>query len=445
MSNFADSIHYLENELYRTTYRSKRDVGLERARYLLGSVGNPQQSFRSVHITGSCGKGSTTAMISSILRAAGLVTGTFQSPHLVSYTERIAVNGVPISEADWARHFDALLPTIEGMRHNTLPGYDLGRPSLFEVFFAIAAMHFRECEVQWAALEGGIGGRLDAPTVVDSDVAVITNVSLEHTAILGSTVEAIAREKAAIIKPVAIAITASQEADALRVIAERAAEVRAKLRVVGHDITVETDPAGPFEQVLTLRQGATSLCARVHLTGSFQALNAACAFGAGVALAEQGAPVTLEAIRRGLESVEMPGRFELFRGRPDVLLDGAHNPAAAQALAETIDAVLPGRKIVEVFAAMGDKDTAKMASFLGPRAQTVVVTRAPGTHRAADPAVLAQDFAGLTPTILIEPDADRALERARRLAGEEGVVVVCGSLYLVGHLRPSLTTSAVQQ
>lgn len=433
--SYEESIAYLEEDLYRTPIHPKKDFLSARAAFLLRQVGDPQDSFRSIHVTGSNGKGSTTAMAASILLANGFRAGSFHSPHLQAYTERVRVDGVPISPEDWASHVSDLRPVIERMRSDGYPGYDWGRPSLFEIFFAIAALHFRAHNVSWAAVEAGMGGARDATNTLHSDVAVVTNVSLEHTAILGDTVQEIAREKAAIIKPAGSAVTAADDPAALSVITTRARAVGAPLLTVGRDIVVDTETVDEGVQAVRIDVGEEVHRASLHLVGAFQAVNAATAVGAAVQLRRRGVPISNEAICRGLESTRVAGRFELIPGHPSTLFDGAHNPAAARALAQTICQELTGRRIILVFAVMTDKDAASMVEALAPVASAAIVTRAPGTSRARDPREIAPLFVAAGVPTSVEDDPDAALQMARSLTNEGDVVAVCGSLYLVGWLR----------
>jgi len=223
---YTESIEALD-ALYHGPIMPATEVGLRRVQYLLRRLGDPQNTFRSIHVAGSSGKGSTTSMIGSILQAAGFRTGYFRSPHLYDYTERINVDGVDIPRAHWVRHLDRVWPIVQDMRDDALPDYDLGRPSFFEVMFVLMALHFDESGVEWAAVETGLGGRLDATNSLLPDVAVVTDISLEHTRVLGNTVAAIATEKAAIIKPRTNAVTAARDPEALAVIEARARAVAA--------------------------------------------------------------------------------------------------------------------------------------------------------------------------------------------------------------------------
>jgi len=410
-------------------------AGLRRIEFLLDRLGNPHRSFRAVHITGSSGKGSTTAMVGSILQAAGFCTGYFRSPHLFSYTERITVDDLDIAPDAWVSYFDQLWPAVEDMRRGRLPSYDLGRPSHGEVLFALMALHFQYSGVEWAAVEVGLGGRLDATNALDADVAVITNVSLEHTHILGDTIEAIAVEKAAIIKPGSTAVTAADDPGALAVIEERARRLRIPLIRVGQEVHVQVLDTSDAGQMLRLTYDGESIDARLSVAGTFQARNAATAFAVGQALRRRGVALSLDTVRDGLERTRIPGRFEVLQRNPTVIIDGAHNPAAALALRESLNLILRDRGVILLFAAMADKDTLAMARELGPRSRCVIVTRAPHAPRAADPTLLAEQFRPYSETVMVIEAPDTALAVARDQQRGGDVLLIAGSLYLVGWAR----------
>jgi dihydrofolate synthase/folylpolyglutamate synthase len=419
-----------------------RQVGLSRARRLLSELGDPHRSFRAVHVTGSSGKGSTTTMIGSILEASGFRTGYLRSPHLSSYTERITVADVRISETAWAESWERLQPLVEAMAANELPGYELGRPTFSEVIFAMATLYFGEQNVEWAALEAGLGGRYDATNVVESDVAVVTTVSLEHTHLLGDTLPAIAGEKAAIIKPGTSAVTGATEPDALRVIEERASTVHAPLLRVPTDVGYSIRTLGLDGTRMRLGWDDSSLEIELALIGEFQAMNAAVAAAAALALRCRAVPVELKAVARGLRSARIPGRLEIAGHSPLVILDGAHHPAAVAALRDALDPLLAGMHIVLLFTALADKDVAGMAGRLRGLAHSIVLTTAPGTPRALSPEALAPQFQGEA-RLLLEDEPSAALKLAMQAAGPNGVLVVCGSLYLVGRIREILLRAGV--
>lgn len=438
---YKESIRQLE-DLYHGPIMPAAQAGLRRIRYLLHRLGDPQTRFRSVHVAGSSGKGSTTSMIGSILQAAGFRTGYFRSPHLYEYTERVSVDGLDIDRGDWVDHFDQVWPVVEDMRSGTSPDYDLGRPSFFEVLFALMAQHFAGSGVEWAAVEAGMGGRLDATNSLDSDVAVVTNISLEHTHVLGKTIAAIAAEKAAIIKPGSYAVTAAQDPEALTVIEARAREVGAPLLRVGTEIRAQITREDLEGQDLHIC-GVSSLDIHLPLPGVFQAWNAATAIAAAVALRERGVTFPDNAIRTGLSSVSAPCRLDIVSKEPLVIFDGAHHPAAIDELITSLERIIPNQRVVALFAAMADKDVRRMALRLASIAEAVVLTRAPGTERARPPAELANDFADVDIEVMVEDDVVRAWERARALAGPDDALLVTGSMYLVGFLRHILARAPV--
>jgi len=248
--SFEDSIQLLE-ALYRKPLVPARLAGLRRTYTLLNLLDNPHRGIRTIHVSGTAGKGSTTTMVGSILTAAGFQTGLFRSPHLRHYPERIAVGEDEINEGDWLRLFQQVWPLVEMLAQNEPAEYRLGRPSLFEVLFAMSSLYFRECQVEWAVVEAGIGGRFDPTNALAPDVAVITNVSLEHTRILGPTVAAIAGEKAAIIKPGGASVTAARDPEALEVIQSRARLVGSPLTIVGRDLQVHRRDAALTHQAVS--------------------------------------------------------------------------------------------------------------------------------------------------------------------------------------------------
>lgn len=437
--DFDESIRLLE-ALYHEPIVPAAVAPLERASVLLSALGNPHRAFRSVHVAGTTGKGSTTTMIGSILQASGARTGYFRSPHLQTYRERIRIDDHDISRDEWLASFQSVWAVVERMRANALPQYGLGRPSLFEILFAMMAVHFRSHNVEWAAVETGLGGRLDPTNTLASDVAVVTNVSLEHTQVLGRTVEDIATEKAAIIKPGCHAVTASEDARALAVITRRARDVGSPLFRVGSDVRVRSLHATLRAQRLALESDQRLLEVTLPLGGAYQGVNACTAFAAALALRLRDVRLGDETIASGLQQVAVPGRFEVVGDRPLVLLDGAHNPAGAAVLSRTLRDLAPGRRITLLFAAMRDKDVGAMAAELAPLVHTAVLTVAPGTERAADVEFLASQF-GSVPEVRVQADAGRALDLALDGTSPDGMLVIAGSMYLVGYARTRLAST----
>ena len=408
-------------------------MGLARIERLMKEAGNPERGLRGALVGGTNGKGSVVAMTQSVLSAAGLRTGTMPKPHLVGYRERIAVDGEPISGADFAAAVDRVLPAIDRV------AAEIGPPTEFEALTAAAIAELARCQVDMAIVEVGMGGRLDATNVLDLGVVAITNVQLDHQAHLGSTLAAIGGEKAAIIKPGNLAVTGAS-GRGLRPILDRCADVGATLRRAGNaqayrSRLVESAWDGIVVDAWTPGRRLTDL--RIGLLGAHQAANAAVALALLDAL-DEGFGLTLPeaALRRGFAEVRWPGRLELLDasaiGLGRVLLDGAHNPAGAAALAHAL-ADLGQRRPTIVFGAMRGKDVRGVLTALAPLEPRFVFTRVddPG---ALSPAELAGAWApiGGVATICSDP-------RAALAAADADPVVVAGSLYLVGAVRGMIT------
>jgi len=407
--------------------------GLATIRRLVALLGDPQAGIPFVHVAGTNGKGSTAAMLDAILRAAGYRTGLYTSPHLLSFTERIRVNGEPINEAE-------IVALTEGLKticaahfapETTTPAGDrLPHPTFFELTTAMAFQHFRRCAVDAAVIEVGLGGRLDATNVIEPRVAVITNIALEHEQYLGRTLAEIAGEKAGIVKARVPVVTAAR-GDALAVIRQRAAEHQAPVVLVPEVYRWEVRESGLAGQTVDLegpQHRYESL--RVALPGRHQLENAALAVAAAEAAREQGFPLDTAAIRRGLAEVVWPGRLQVVKERPRIIVDGAHNPAGTESLAAFLEeqrATL-GRLIL-VFGVLRDKDWATMLRRLAPLADAIVLTHPP-TERGADPALLAPAVGGHA-RVAVVADPERALAQAREAARAEDTIVVAGSLYTV--------------
>ena len=369
-------------------------------------------------MAGTNGKGSTAAMLAAILRRGGHVVGTMPSPHLGSYTERIQIDGTPISEREFAGAVESLRPRLEG-----LPA-GLGPPTEFEILTTVAISHLAQ-RCDRLVIEVGMGGRLDATNVLDFGLAIITNVALDHQQYLGDTLVQIAAEKAGIIKPGNLVITGAG-GEALEVVESAAASAGAQLWRLGDELRLqvrwrgwegsEIDLAGP---------GFVDSNLRVPLLGSHQAMNAALAVAAAHALGET---------PDGLAEARWPGRLELVADHPPVLLDGGHNPAALARLAEDVPRLADGRPVTVVFGTMADKDiTAGLAELRRLRPAGIVFTAAQ-SPRAARPGDLAAAWGGGEVVLPATAAADRGVE----LAGPRGLVLVCGSLYVVGEVRPGL-------
>ena len=396
--------------------------GLGPMKALLADLGSPQAGMRNVLVAGTNGKGSVARAISASLVEAGEVTGLYTSPHLQHIGERVQVSGTPTP--------DTVLDELIG---RVRPAAERNGNTFFEVITAVALLRFAEAEVSTAVLEVGLGGRLDATNAVEPAVSVITSVALDHTAVLGNTLELIAAEKAGILRPLVPALSGVAEAGPAEVIARRAADIGAPLTQYGVDFWGSDIGVAWEETSFTWRHpGAVGDGARVvsSFVGRHQVVNLTLALEAAAALG-----VPLQAALAGVASARWPGRLEPFtRNGRRVVLDGAHNPAAATALAAAIGE-LTGRAAVLVFGASADKDVAGVIQLLTPLVGRVVVTRAVRSPRAMDPA----ELAALVPGALVSDDPASALRAASELTQPGDTIVVAGSLFLVGEMRDLLT------
>jgi dihydrofolate synthase / folylpolyglutamate synthase len=411
-------------------------LGLSRTRALLRELGNPERAVRGALVAGTNGKGSVLALAGTALRAAGVRTGETPKPHLVSYRERLQINGRPIDPATFARLVSETLPAAKRVARR------LGPPTEFELLTAVIFRWFASADLDVALVEVGLGGRLDATHAWDGGVAVITNVSLDHMDRLGTTIPAIAREKAAIIERGDLAVTGAS-GDGLAVVRRRADRLSVPLAETPPARLVGWDRDGIEVELPSL--GRT----RVGLRGRHQAANVAVADGLLDAL-EQAAIATVpaEARRRGYAAARWPGRLELFDvGGRDVLLDGAHNPAGAAALAETLDDLRPfltGGDRADpppptlVVASMADKDVdgiiGALRTAVSLRGARIIATQV-GLSRALPASALTERWRVLAPELRVEAFADLDAALGRSLEVGSGPVIVAGSLYLVGEAR----------
>lgn len=394
----------LDLELFGMTF------GLERMRRLLTVLGSPQEHFRSVHVVGSNGKSSTARMLAAILRGHGLRTGAYLSPHLVSFTERVRVDGADVSDADFAAAV-ARVARATATVNRALPDGEV--VTQFEALTAAAYDELARAGVQVAVVEAGLGGRYDATNVIGSEVQVLTSVALEHTRWLGSTITAIAEEKTDVVQPGGtLVVGADLHPDALAVAERVCAERAAHLVVAAGDPGVPVLAAGPFQR----RNFALAAAAAEAFLG----------------------PLDAEAVRAAAAGTLVPGRFEVVASDPVTIFDGAHNADGVRSLAAALREVLAGRPLVTVLSVLDDKDAGAMLAELAPLCDELLLTRTtnPRTLPPATLASLSRQLGDGPPTRVIgEPHA--ALEAAREAAGPGGVVLATGSLYLIADLlRP---------
>lgn len=386
-------------------------LGLRNTELLLQALENPERAFTAVQIAGTNGKGSTAVMLDSICRVARINTGLYTSPHLVSITERIRINGADITTEDFARH----TTTVRAAAEDLLARKEVeALPTFFEHVTAIALIAFREAGVELAILETGLGGRLDSTTAAKAAFVGITSIAMDHEDYLGPTLTSIASEKAAVIRPGVTAVIAEQPPEALRVLLDRCAAV---------GVQPSLDPGRNFAEKISL-----------SLRGAHQIENASVAIGLAEALRMHGFSISDEQIGLGLATATHPGRLELI---PPFVLDGAHNPAGAQALRDYLDELEHGA-VTLIFGAMSNKRLDRIAETLFPVADVLVLTTVHNPRSASlqTLALLAKQFA--RGTVIETTASDEAIRTAIARTPKDGLICVTGSLYLIGETRPMI-------
>src|SRR5438552_1100806 len=419
---------------------------LDHMRVLLRALDYPERRFPSVLIAGTNGKGSTAATLASILKASGLRTGLYTSPHLIRINERIRINGEEISDDEFALLHDMIDRTAERLvGESELPWH----PSFFEMLTAIAFEYFSRKKIDIAVLEVGMGGRLDATNVIDPRICVITDISLDHQKFLGNTVTEIAREKAGIIRRGGIVVTLPQQPQANGVIGNTILDLEAQ----AVSAVPYVPPVAPSTQYRVanselgraifrypLEVMGKRILVETPLVGRHQLRNVALAIAAAEELSHRGFAITADSIEHGIRETHWPGRFQVIspvKGASEYVLDVAHNPAGAWALRSTLSGAYEDRPLTFVFGAMRDKAIGEIAEILFPLAERVRATRA-DNPRSATSGEIREAAAHTSVAIERAPNVAAALERARVLAGSNGVVVVTGSIYIVGEAMQSL-------
>jgi len=400
------------------------NLGLGRIEELLRRLGNPQKSLSFIHIAGTNGKGSTGAMISSILTSSGKKTGFFSSPHLDSYCERFRLDGQDIKEEKFAALLSGILGHIKDMQKE---GFE--SPTEFEVCTALALFYFVQEKADWVVLEAGMGGAIDSTNIVDAKIAVLTNVAFDHMKYLGDTIEDIARVKAGIIKKGAHVFTAAQGV-ALDIIRQKAGQEDAILDVWQEQLfcyPIEDSPEGQIMRIVT--HHATYDHLYLPLLGRHQQANATLAVAAA---GEAGADE--ESIRKGLAKTYWPARLELIDTKPQVLIDGAHNPHGMEALAYALKYYWPQKRMLGIIGMLADKDKESALSMILPYMDELIFTTPPA-ERAGDCEELLHIALQLGYKAQVEENMAKAFQLAWDLAGPDDLIVVCGSLYLAAPAR----------
>ncbi len=441
------SLYELGHELAQTP---SHKFDLAHMRVLLEGLDHPERRLKSVLIAGTNGKGSTAATLASIAQAAGYRTALYTSPHLVRINERIRINGREISDSDFSREHDRVEDVAERLvAAGRLPWH----PSFFEMLTAMAFDHFAAGNVELAILEVGMGGRLDATNVIEPCISVITDISLDHQKFLGNTIREIAGEKAGIIRPHKPVVTLPQHPEANDVIGntilERGVEAVSAVKYVP---PVSPGAAEFWQSAAGNQKPETGnryplsvmgeeIVVDSPLIGRHQLRNIALAIAAAEELNRCGFKITARDIERGIRETRWPGRFQrLAANQHEFILDVAHNPAGAWALRSALSERYPDRPLTFVFGAMRDKSIAEMAEILFPTAERVVATRA-ANPRSATPEEVCDAAARTAAEIVCEPDVAAALRRAAEFAGKSGLIVVTGSIYIVGEALSALENS----
>lgn len=417
--NFAEVMDFIQ----AASWQGSR-LGLERIQKLMALLGDPQKQLRFIHVAGTNGKGSVCAMLSEILIQAGYTTGLYTSPHLFRINERMKINGKEITDEEISAIAERVQPAVEQMED---------QPTEFERITAMALVYFQQKKCDVVVLEVGLGGRLDSTNVIDTpDVAVITNIALEHTEVLGDTLEKIAAEKAGIIKQGTHVVLSAQSAEVETVIRRVCGERGCPLCVT--DPTVEQPVACSLEgQQLNYRERKNL---QLHLIGEYQYKNAAVALDVVDTLTKQcGYTISEQAVRDGFASVEWPGRFEVLQQNPLVLVDGAHNPDGVAELAKCLKTYLPDPKMTMVMGVMADKDYTDMIRMIAPFANEFIAVM-PDSHRALPAEKLKENIEKLTgiPTRL-GGEVRKGMSLAMENKSEKDIICAFGSLYQVGDIR----------
>jgi len=419
---------FVDYSLKKSSELAKADFNLDRMRDLMTRLGNPEQKYPILHVAGTKGKGSTSALMASALTAAGYKTGLYTSPHLQDYCERIQIDGQPVSHIKLVQLVEKVKPHVEAIPKLTT----------FEITTAIAFLYFAQQGADAAVIEVGLGGRLDATNVVTPRVSVITSLSYDHMAVLGNTLTLIAGEKAGIIKPGVPVISSPQKPEALAVLERVAAEKNAPLGLIGRDLNFERISGSLTGQVFKVfatnpaTRSRRELELHIPLLGSHQVTNAATAY---LALKASGIPISEESIQKGFSQVKWPARFELARQEPPVIFDSAHNLDSFEKLDQTLEEYFPGKPVILIFGSSEDKDMDSMLAALKGRTSLVLATKA--VHpRATEPEKIVETAARLGVRAEAAAPVELALARALELAHSGGEIILsAGSMFVTAEVK----------
>lgn len=437
---YEDALEFLLNRVNIERARGRtvdtHVFKLERTHAILAALGDPHKSFRSVHVAGSKGKGSVCEMTASALQACGLTTGLYTSPHLVDLRERVRINQQVIDHATLIDLVDRLREIVPTIRR------EHGEPTFFELMTALAFLHFAEQAVDIAVVEVGLGGRFDCTNAITPEVSAITAIQLEHTDILGDTLEKIAAEKAGIIKPGVPCLTIPQQSEGiLRVFREKADAEQAPLLVLGKDVDFsyrfEASPElGHHTRICVASGHANFEHFPVPLKGEHQALNAGLALAILAKLRERGFHIKEKDAASGLARTPIAGRLEVLGNAPKIVLDGAHNPESVHALMRAVGSHVRYDSMIVIFGCSSDKNIPGMLARIGAGADKVIFTKASGTKRAVEPRDLLRKFNEVCGKMAqAAPNLKEALAIAKTAVGREDVICITGSFYLAGEAK----------
>jgi dihydrofolate synthase/folylpolyglutamate synthase len=439
IKTYANAVRYLHNrvdlERMRIIRYDEATFKLDRMLRLMEALGNPQEQVRMVHIVGTVGKGSTAAMIGSMLEGCGYAVGLYTSPHLIDVRERVTINGQLISRTEFTDLVRQVAETAESIQLE---------PTFFELMTAVAFRHFAEQAVDLAVIEAGLGGRLDSTNVITPEVTVITQIDFDHTHILGRTLPEIAREKAGAIKRGVPVLTFEQDDEVEQVLRSTAEEVGAPLRVINKDIEFScrfgaSPELGPHSRVCLITETSQFMHLPAPLPGEHQAINCTLALAVIDTLKSSGFDCPEVPMLEGLARTQTPGRMELVWENPRILVDGAHNPVSLGALMRCVGAHVPYDSMVCVFGCCEDKDIPEMLQKAALGGDKIIFTRAKGNPRAMDPEELQRQFAEYSGKMSqVTRTLPEALDLATRAVGRDDLICVTGSFYLVGEAKKYL-------